>query len=104
VIFLGDVRQHTAVEAGDFVRVLEKYAPVQRVELMDIRRQRVSDYRAAIKLMAVGAVADGLERLDAAGWVKEGKAGRPCGTSPQSDARFPTNVVNRRPELAIRCG
>ena len=74
VIFLGDSRQHTSVEAGDFVRVLERYAPVQCVELTEIRRQLVSEYRAAIKLMAVGGTLAGLEHLDRCGWLKEGKA------------------------------
>lgn len=74
VVFLGDSRQHTSVEAGDFVRVLERYAPVQCVELTEIRRQVAGEYRAAVKLMAVGGTLAGLERLDACGWIKEGKA------------------------------
>ena len=74
VVFLGDSRQHTSVEAGDFVRVLERYAPVQCVELTEIRRQLVGEYRAAIKLMAVGGALAGLEHLDRCGWLKEGKA------------------------------
>ncbi len=74
VVFLGDSRQHTSVEAGDFVRVLERYAAVQCVELTEIRRQLIGEYRAAIKLMAVGGTLAGLERLDGCGWVKEGKA------------------------------
>jgi len=74
VVFLGDSRQHTSVEAGDFVRVLERYAPVQCVELTEIRRQLVGEYRAAIKLMAMGGAMAGLEHLDRCGWLKEGKA------------------------------
>lgn len=74
VIFLGDSRQHTAVEAGDFLRILEKHAPLHRVDLMEIRRQTVEHYREGVRLMATGATRSGLEHLDELGWVHEGKA------------------------------
>ena len=74
VIFLGDSRQHSAVEAGDFLRILEAHAPFEKFELTDIRRQTHREYRAAIKDMAVGNAKGGLEKLDALGWVREGKA------------------------------
>ncbi len=74
VIFLGDSRQHTSVEAGDFLRILERHSPLQRVEMTDIRRQTVSAYREAIRDMAVGSPRTGLERLDQLGWVHEGQA------------------------------
>lgn len=71
VIFLGDSRQHVAVEAGDFVRVLEEHAPLRKFELTDIRRQLRADYRSAVKEMALGDVRGGLEQLDALGWIKD---------------------------------
>ena len=74
VVFLGDSKQHTSVEAGDFLRVLENHAPLHTVELSDIRRQTVAEYRQAVKMMAVGGAQSGLEALDRMGWVKEGKA------------------------------
>lgn len=73
VVFLGDSRQHTSVEAGDFLRVLEEHAPLHRVDLNDIRRQTVREYRDAVRLMADGSARGGLERLDGLGWVHEGK-------------------------------
>lgn len=74
VIFLGDSRQHSSVEAGDFLRVLETHSPLAKFELTDIRRQAHREYKAAIKDMAVGDARGGLEKLDALGWVKDGKA------------------------------
>jgi conjugative relaxase-like TrwC/TraI family protein len=71
VLFVGDVRQHVSVEAGDFLRVLEKYSQIQTTELADIQRQKILTYRAAIKTMSQGAARLGLEQLDAMGWVKE---------------------------------
>lgn len=72
VIFTGDVRQHTSVDAGDFLRLLETHAGVHRVELTEIRRQTDLAYRDAIRSMSAGAVSAGLTRLDELGWVKEG--------------------------------
>ncbi|MBZ0090873.1 MAG: AAA family ATPase, partial [Sulfuricellaceae bacterium] len=74
VIFLGDSRQHTSVEAGDFLRILEMHAPLHQVELTDIRRQTVAAYRNAVRHMASGLAKVGLERLDLLGWIKEGRA------------------------------
>lgn len=74
VVFLGDSKQHTSVEAGDFLRILETHSPLHRVEVTDIRRQVVTEYRDAVKLMAVGTTRAGLERLDKLGWVHEGRA------------------------------
>ncbi|MBI2516006.1 MAG: relaxase domain-containing protein [Opitutae bacterium] len=74
VVVLGDSRQHTSVEAGDFLRILETHAPIYRVELTDVRRQTVKEYRDAVRLMAAGSARDGLEQLDGMGWLHECKA------------------------------
>jgi conjugative relaxase-like TrwC/TraI family protein len=73
VLFIGDTRQHSAVEAGDFLRVLESHSSLHRVELSSIRRQEVPAYRDAVCSLAAGATRVGLEKLDALGWVKEGR-------------------------------
>ena len=73
VLFVGDVRQHVSVEAGDFLRILEQHSRLRRSELQDIRRQVTADYNRAIRLMAAGRTAEGLERLDQLGWVHEAK-------------------------------
>jgi len=73
VLFLGDVRQHVSVEAGDFLRVLEQHSKLRFSELQDIRRQVPADYNRAIRLMARGDVSEGLERLDHLGCIHEGK-------------------------------
>ncbi len=73
VLFVGDVRQHVSVEAGDFLRVLEQHSKLGFSELQDIRRQIPADYNRAIRLMARGDVSEGLERLDQLGCIHEGK-------------------------------
>jgi len=73
VLFVGDVRQHVSVEAGDFLRILEQHSKLRSSELQDIRRQIPADYNRAIRLMARGDVGEGLERLDQLGCIHEGK-------------------------------
>ena len=74
VLFVGDHRQHTSVEAGDFLRVLETHSAIHKVELGQIRRQEHAAYREAIASFSVGASQTGLEQLQALGWVKEGRS------------------------------
>jgi conjugative relaxase-like TrwC/TraI family protein len=105
VIFLGDSKQHTAVEAGDFLRILEAHSPIQRVEITEIRRQLVKEYRDAIKLMAVGQTRSGLERLDATGCIHEGRAGYLNGAAKaylehSAGGRDPAKVVVVTPTWA----
>lgn len=74
LILVGDSRQHSGVEAGDFLSILENHSRLQTCELTDIRRQTARDYRNAVKSMAQGQARAGLEALDRLGWVKEGGA------------------------------
>lgn len=71
VVLLGDARQHSSVEAGDFLRVLETYSNIEKVELREVRRQKKEEYREAVKWMAGGQVAAGMARLDELGMVRE---------------------------------
>ncbi len=74
VVFVGDSRQHSSVEAGDFLRVLEGHSKLATCELKDIRRQTSADYNQAVRLLASGQAAAGMERLDGLGWIKEEQA------------------------------
>jgi conjugative relaxase-like TrwC/TraI family protein len=75
VVLVGDVRQHVSVEAGDFLRVLEKYSHLGRCEVTEIRRQEEAPaYKAAVELLATGNARAGLEALDVLGWLHESGA------------------------------
>ena len=74
VIFVGDVRQHVSVEAGDFLRVLETHSNLSRWEVTEIQRQQHAGYKQAVGLLSSGAARDGLAALDKLGWVREGQA------------------------------
>ena len=73
VIFVGDVRQHVSVEAGDFLRVLETHSKLSRCEVTEIRRQQHAGYEEAVGMLSSGAARDGLAALDKLGWVHEGQ-------------------------------
>ena len=74
LVFVGDSRQHASVEAGDFLRVLETHSQLSTCELKDIRRQTVGAYKQAVRLLAHGQAAAGMEQLDILGWVQEAQA------------------------------
>ena len=74
VIFVGDVRQHVSVEAGDFLRVLETHSKLSRCEVTEIQRQQHTGYKEAVGMLSSGAARDGLAALDKLGWVHEGQA------------------------------
>lgn len=80
VILTGDTKQHTGVERGDAVRVLEKYGGVDPIEITKIQRQRVhkgpepkaiKQYRRAVKALSEGDPAGAFDRLDRMGAVVE---------------------------------
>lgn len=73
--FVGDVRQHVSVEAGDFLRVMEAHSQLEVAEVGHIERQKHREYKNAVIHMATGHVLAGVERLEKLGWIHEGKGG-----------------------------
>ena len=64
LIATGDPRQHTAVDRGDAVPILQKVAKVPYVSLETIYRQKVDTYKEAINSISKGNIQDGFKRLD----------------------------------------
>jgi conjugative relaxase-like TrwC/TraI family protein len=71
VILSGDTAQHTSVERGDALRLLEKYAGLKPAELTEIRRQKTEQFRDAVRDLAKGDTQRGFEKLDQSGAIKE---------------------------------
>jgi conjugative relaxase-like TrwC/TraI family protein len=71
VILSGDTAQHTAVERGDALRLLERHAALQSVEIKKIRRQLDPTYREAVNALRHGNVEAGFSGLDKLGAVHE---------------------------------
>ena len=51
VLFVGDARQHNAVESGDFFRLLEDYSQIRKFSLTEIHRQQNEEYRRGIHVI-----------------------------------------------------
>jgi len=74
VLFLGDYRQHTSVEAGDAFRLLQSEGGIKYAQLSENRRQKDEDYRKAVDLIGSGAAEKaekGMKILDKKGWIVE---------------------------------
>ena len=73
VLFVGDARQHNAVESGDFFRLLEDYSRIRKFELNQIHRQRNEEYRRGIFECSQGQFEQAFERFDQQDFIHEGK-------------------------------
>ena len=70
VILVGDIRQLSAVEAGNPFKSLQS-AGIQTAYLEESRRQKTDALRAAVVCLNAGEQREGLERLDKADMVRE---------------------------------
>ena len=70
VILVGDIRQLSAVEAGNPFKSLQM-AGIQTAYLEESRRQKTEALRAAVVCLNAGEQREGLGRLDQAGMVHE---------------------------------
>jgi ATP-dependent exoDNAse (exonuclease V) alpha subunit len=83
IILSGDTRQHGPVEASDALWAIEKYSGIKPAELKEIRRQdpargrtsterdRIAEYKQAVKAAADGNLADSFRRLELQGAIVE---------------------------------
>ena len=74
VLFLGDYRQHSSVDAGDAFRLLQSEGGIKYAELTENRRQKDEDYRKAVDLIGSGVAEKaqkGMKILDKKGWIIE---------------------------------
>ena len=74
VCLVGDIRQHTSVEAGDYLRILEDHGKLVSGELTGITRQRPPEYRSAISSFASGNYVEGWETLHRMKAIHESQA------------------------------
>lgn len=71
LLFVGDTKQHSSVEAGDALRALQTYANVPVVRLKEIRRQHDPEYRRAVTLLARGDAVGAFRQFQRLGAVRE---------------------------------
>lgn len=70
VVLSGDRRQHGSVQRGAALRLLEEEAGLRPAEMRRIQRQR-GEYKAAVRALSEGRIAEGFHGLDRLGWVHE---------------------------------
>lgn len=71
VILSGDTRQHSSVERGDALRIIQQETGIRPVTVDKIQRQRNADYKEAVQLLSDGRVEKGFKKLDRIGAVHE---------------------------------
>lgn len=70
VVLAGDIRQHTAVQRGDALRLIEQHAGIKPAEVLSIVRQQ-GTYKDAVAALSTGEYARGVELLDKLGSIHE---------------------------------
>ncbi len=71
LILVGDIKQHSSVEAGDALRALERYGNLEVATLRTIRRQIDFGYRKAVEFLARKKAYQAFDQFEALGAVKE---------------------------------
>ena len=71
LVLVGDTRQHSAVERGDALRILNTVAGIPVAEVSKIQRQQHAHYRQAVQELAEGDVRTAFERLDGLDFIRE---------------------------------
>lgn len=71
LVLSGDTAQHRAVERGDALRILEKHADLQAVELKEIWRQKADSHKAVVADLRAGDLERAFKQLDKLGMLRE---------------------------------
>jgi len=71
VILSGDTKQHSSVERGDALRILQSEAGIRPMTVDKIQRQKNAEYREAVKLFSDGSVEKGFKKLEQLGAIHE---------------------------------
>ncbi len=71
VILSGDTRQHTSVERGDALRILQQEGGIRPVTVSKIQRQQQIAYKEAVELLSAGKTEQGFKQLDRMGAIHE---------------------------------
>lgn len=71
IILSGDIRQHSSVERGDALRVIQKYAGISPITVSKIQRQKNNDYKKAVEFLSDAKIEHGFKKLDQIGAINE---------------------------------
>ncbi|MEQ8627085.1 MobF family relaxase [Ekhidna sp.] len=71
LVLSGDPKQHSAVNRGDAMRILQQVGRIPYQNVNVIYRQKVGAYRDAVDAISKGQIAQGFQKLDDIGSIKE---------------------------------
>ncbi|OIN57155.1 MobF family relaxase [Arsenicibacter rosenii] len=71
VLLSGDARQHSSVERGDALRLLQTFGGLKAATIQSIQRQKNDLYRKAVKSLSEGDMGKGYRILDEMGAIKQ---------------------------------
>lgn len=71
LVLVGDIKQHSSVQAGDALRALQKYGQLETARLTEIQRQRNSYLKEAVSMLAKGKAYAAFHEFDRKGAVRE---------------------------------
>ena len=76
IVLQGDPKQHrSVVRHGNMMNVLQEYAGLPVGRLTEIWRQQHKGYKAVVADIAAGKGAEGFDKLNALGWVRQTTTG-----------------------------
>lgn len=71
VILTGDIKQHSSVERGDALRILQFEAGITPVQVNKIQRQKNQEYQQAVQFLGKSDVEKGFHKLEKIGVIHE---------------------------------
>lgn len=71
IILTGDTRQHSSVERGDALRIVQQETGIKPVTVNKIQRQKNADYRQAVEWLSGGQTEKGFKKLNQMGVIHE---------------------------------
>lgn len=71
LILTGDTRQHSSVQRGDALRIIQQKAGYKTTPVTKIQRQKNEDYKQAVKHISEGEIVKGFSKLDKIGAIHQ---------------------------------
>lgn len=71
ILLSGDTRQHSSVERGDALHVIEVYGGIKPAYITKIQRQKSDTYKSAVKAISSGDMETGFRLLDKMQAIKQ---------------------------------
>ncbi|MBE2288948.1 MAG: relaxase domain-containing protein [Chitinophagaceae bacterium] len=71
VILSGDTRQHSSVERGDALRIIQQETGIKPITVSKVQRQKNAEYKEAVQWLSDGKTEKGFKQLDRMGAIHE---------------------------------